>query len=260
LQRHYSDRDFGFTVVSGMGYFCVLRSIIKWFKHDSDAFTSEGVEALIDAEGFSGYGRWCRLLEIVAFKMDETDRCGVEYPIQKWCSLLKLKQKKLISFLEVTQNQLKTKVTRVDNQITIEIPNLLKKRDKYSNDLRKKGKLLTSREVEVEVEVEVDKEKSKPIVCLGKNPKQTAIGILEFLNSKRPEKRGYRPTDVNLGFIIARLKEGYVEQEFKSVIAMLFRKWKGTEMEQYFRPATLFNREKFNQYVGNLGAETKDDL
>lgn len=94
---------------------------------------------------------------------------------------------------------------------------------------------------------------NKPIVRLGKNPKQTAIRILEFLNSKRSEKRGFRPTDVNLGFIIARLKEGYVEQEFKSVIAIKWREWKGTKMEEYFRPLTLFNCEKFNQYVGNLG-------
>ena len=65
---------------------------MKWFKHDSDAFTSEGVEILIDEFGFAGYGRWNRLLEIVAFKMDETDRCWVEYPVSKWCSLLGLKQ------------------------------------------------------------------------------------------------------------------------------------------------------------------------
>ena len=134
---------------------------MKWFKHEADAFLSEGVDAIIDAEGFAGYGRWNRILEIVAFKMDETDRCHAEYSIQKWCRLLGLKQKKLISFLELTENQLKTKVVYSENIIRIEIPNLLKKRDNYSKNLQVTKKQLASKEVEVEVEVEVDKKKTK---------------------------------------------------------------------------------------------------
>ena len=122
---------------------------------------SEGTEALIAQEGFAGYGRWFRLLEIVAFKMDESDRCWVEYPAQKWCSLLGLKQKKLFSFLELTKNELKTKVVCYENKIRIEIPNLLKKRDKYTKDLQKKGKQLTPKKKIEEVDVEVDKDKTK---------------------------------------------------------------------------------------------------
>ena len=121
---------------------------------------SEGIDALIDAEGFAGYGRWNRILEIVAFKMDETGRCHAEYSIQKWCRLLGLKQKKLISFLELTENQLKTKVVYSENIIRIEIPNLLKKRDNYTKHLQATITATSSQEVEVdkEVEVEVDKE------------------------------------------------------------------------------------------------------
>jgi hypothetical protein len=97
---------------------------------------SEGVAALIEEQGFEGYGRWMRLLEIVALKMDKTDRCHVEYPIPVWCSLLKLKRNKLNLFLELIQNKLRTKVTKTEDVIRIEIPNLLKKRDEYS---RKSG-------------------------------------------------------------------------------------------------------------------------
>lgn len=134
---------------------------MKWFKHDSDCFMSEGVDALIEAEGFSGYGRWMRLLEIVAFKMDETNRCHAEYSIQKWCSFLGLKQKKLISFLELTENKLKTKVVCFENIIRIEIPNLLKKRDNYTKDLEVTSKRLPSIDIEVEKEVEVEKKKKR---------------------------------------------------------------------------------------------------
>jgi len=118
---------------------------MKWFKHDTDAFLSEGVDALIDQEGFAGYGRWNRLLEIVAFKMDETDRCHAEYSIQKWCRLLGLKQKKLTLFLELTENKLKTKVVCSENIIRIEIPNLLKKRDNYTKNLQVTDKSLVSK-------------------------------------------------------------------------------------------------------------------
>uniref|UniRef100_A0A6M3LPE1 Lin1244/Lin1753-like N-terminal domain-containing protein n=1 Tax=viral metagenome TaxID=1070528 RepID=A0A6M3LPE1_9ZZZZ len=105
---------------------------MKWFKHDTDCDESEGLSYLLSREGFAGYGRWFRLLEIIAAKMDGTDRCHAEYPVQKWCSLLGLKQKKLISFLELSENKLKTKVVCCDNIIKIEVPNLLKKRDEYS--------------------------------------------------------------------------------------------------------------------------------
>ena len=136
---------------------------MKWFKHDTDAFLSEGIDALIEAEGFAGYGRWMRLLEIVAFKMDESNRCHAEYSIKKWCSLLGLKQKKLTSFLKLTENQLKTKVVCFENIIKIEIPNLLKKRDNYTKHLQVTPKKQVSIDVEVDVDKEEDNRKSKEI-------------------------------------------------------------------------------------------------
>lgn len=95
---------------------------------------------MIDQEGFAGYGRWFRLLEIVAEKMDNSERCYAEYSPQKWGSLLGLKQKKLKTFLELTENKLKTKVFYSENIIKIEIPNLLKKRDSHHKVGEVRGK------------------------------------------------------------------------------------------------------------------------
>lgn len=103
--------------------------------------------------------------------MDGSDCCSVEYPVSKWCSLLGLKQKSLFSFLNLcedklkikvcvknkdeqnqeinkallkqseniiktlskqSENKVKTKPLSFQNIIKIEIPNLLKKRDEYS--------------------------------------------------------------------------------------------------------------------------------
>lgn len=81
--------------------------------------------------------------------------------------------------------------------------------------------------------------------------KPQAIKVLEFLNSKA--NRNYRPTEVNLSLIQARLKEGYTTQDCFSVIAKKCREWMGDDkMSEYLRPATLFNREKFNQYIGEI--------
>jgi len=105
---------------------------LKWFKHDTDCDRSEGLSYLLEEEGFAGYGRWFRLLEIVASKMDKSNKCSIEYPAKKWGILLGLKQKKLKTFLKHCENKLKTKVVCYDNIIRIEIPNLLNKRDEYS--------------------------------------------------------------------------------------------------------------------------------
>lgn len=130
---------------------------MRWFKHDCDARNSEGMDALFEFDGFAAQGRWYRLLEIIAEKMDYTDRCHVEYSISKWCSLLRLKQNKLSLFLEVTENKLKTKVVTSGNFIRIEIPNLLKKKDNHSKNLQVKNKLIPSQDIEIDI----DKDKEK---------------------------------------------------------------------------------------------------
>jgi len=80
--------------------------------------------------------------------------------------------------------------------------------------------------------------------------KPDAKEILAFLNEKAG--RAYRPTETNLRFIAARLKQGASVVDCKQVIAKKCREWKGSDMEQFLRPATLFNDTKFNQYVGEL--------
>ena len=50
-------------------------------------------------------------------------------------------------------------------------------------------------------------------------------------------------------FILARLKEGYTEEDLIQIIEIMTLKWKGdAKMEQYLRAETLFNREKCAQY------------
>lgn len=49
--------------------------------------------------------------------------------------------------------------------------------------------------------------------------------------------------------IRARFAEGYTIEDFYTVIDKKCEEWMGTKMEQYLRPSTLFNREKFEGYL-----------
>ena len=81
--------------------------------------------------------------------------------------------------------------------------------------------------------------------------KATAIRVIEFLNQKTG--KAYRPVPANLEKVMARLKDGATEQDCKSIIARKVRDWQTDDkMREYLRPATLFNREKFAQYQGQL--------
>lgn len=82
--------------------------------------------------------------------------------------------------------------------------------------------------------------------------REQARTLLAFLNERTG--RNYPPSDVNLDLIVARLKEGYSERQLRQVVAKKSREWLPDEkMAMYLRPATLFGRQKFAQYVGELG-------
>jgi hypothetical protein len=117
---------------------------MKWFKHDTDCYLSEGLNALLDKAGWEGYGRWFRLLEIVAAKMDNTEKCSATYPIKIWQQKLGFYHRKqfedwvkIVGTLNGDQRKIGGNLCRIfaessNNLMTISIPNLLKKRDEYS--------------------------------------------------------------------------------------------------------------------------------
>ncbi len=84
--------------------------------------------------------------------------------------------------------------------------------------------------------------------------RQQAEEVIAFLNEKTG--RRYRPTQVNLDFILARFKEGYTIEEVRAVVAMKVREWtQDDKMCKYLRPMTLFARANFNSYAGELEVE-----
>lgn len=82
---------------------------------------------------------------------------------------------------------------------------------------------------------------------------QEVLEILSFLNESAG--RNYRSVKANTELIEARLRDGATPEEIKNVIHAKCAEWQCNEkMWRFLRPATLFNRTKFAQYQGEIGA------
>ena len=69
--------------------------------------------------------------------------------------------------------------------------------------------------------------------------------VISYLNLKA--KKNFKvDTASHQKFIKARLKEGYVLEDFKKVVDIMVAKWEGTEYEQYLQPQTLFGNKMDN--------------
>lgn len=220
---------------------------MKWFKHETDAKSSEKMACLIAEFGFEGYGRYWRILEIIAERMDKTERCWVELPETKWLEYLAVRRPLFHRYLFVIGQLFNNKVITGCGKnplIRIEIPNLLKKRDNYTKDLQVTCKKLPEI-LPLEVEVEVDKEKETPKPPKGDFDCQEILKDLNLQTGKH-----FKLTPDTKKLISIRLKEGFTVENFKKVHSNMAAKWKGDEkMDQYLRPATLYCASKFQGYL-----------
>ena len=98
-------------------------------------------------------------------------------------------------------------------------------------------------------DIEEDKEKERE--------KETYISIVSYLNEKAGT--GYKATTAKTKSAInARLAEGFSVDDFKTVIDKKCAEWRGTDMEKYLRPETLFGT-KFEGYLNAKAGRTGTD-
>ena len=74
--------------------------------------------------------------------------------------------------------------------------------------------------------------------------------IIEYLNSKLNTKYQYTSNYI-MELVGARLEEGYVLQDFQTVIDKKYKEWNGTEFAKFLRPETLFG-SKFSTYLNQI--------
>ena len=88
------------------------------------------------------------------------------------------------------------------------------------------------------------------------NNKKYIVEILDYLNEKT--NSNYKATTkATTQKINARFKEGFSLEDFKTVIDKKTNEWKGTELEQYLRPDTLFGT-KFESYLNQTIIKKKE--
>lgn len=87
-----------------------------------------------------------------------------------------------------------------------------------------------------------------------------AIEVLDYLNLKANKK--FQPSDTNLSFIQARLREQKRDVSvLKSVIDNRCDEWlQDTKMHKFLRPATIFNCTRFAQYLGETKRRGVEDI
>lgn len=72
--------------------------------------------------------------------------------------------------------------------------------------------------------------------------------VISYLNFKAGKR--FKFTKANFGFINARIQEGFTLDDFRGVIDRKTNEWlHNPKQNQYLRPSTLFNSEKFDGYV-----------
>lgn len=78
--------------------------------------------------------------------------------------------------------------------------------------------------------------------------------IVDYLNEKAG--KSFKVTERTKTFIHARINEGYLLRDFQTVIERKVAEWKGTEMDQFLRPETLFGT-KFESYLNQKSTVSK---
>lgn len=78
-----------------------------------------------------------------------------------------------------------------------------------------------------------------------------AISVLTYLNEKADTSYSLKYPSSATQDIVNRKKEHDCSlQDFYNIIDKKVSQWKGTDFEIYLRPATLFSKKKFENYLG----------
>lgn len=82
-----------------------------------------------------------------------------------------------------------------------------------------------------------------------------ADAVIDYLNTVAGTK--YQKTPKNRSYINARIAEDHTPEDCRRVIDSRWATWRGTAMQEYMRPCTLFNSEKFEGYLSAAKTNVK---
>ena len=96
----------------------------------------------------------------------------------------------------------------------------------------------------------------KPKENLLENNNENINIVISYMNNKLGTK--YKHTSEYIRkYIKARLGEGFTPEDFYTVIDKKIHEWRGTKLEKFLRPETLFGT-KFQEYLNQIGGRDED--
>jgi uncharacterized phage protein (TIGR02220 family) len=98
---------------------------------------------------------------------------------------------------------------------------------------------------------------SKESILSSDRPVYEYREIIDYLNRKAGTQYKYSSADTKK-HIQARYEQGFTTEDFFSVIDKKVAEWRGTDMEKYLRPSTLFGT-KFEGYLNQKTGKKKPD-
>lgn len=93
---------------------------------------------------------------------------------------------------------------------------------------------------------EKPKEQKKTVEPVKKKEPPPYQEIIDYLNEKAGKR--FKVNDKTKAHINARVNDGYTLADFRAVIEKKVAEWRGTEMDKFLRPETLFGT-KFESYL-----------
>ena len=235
-----------------------------YFSHDSNARNDERILMLRAEHGWEGYGIFWALIEMM-FENSETSLShnkikgiAVSYNID-------------ITLLQSVINTCLTEELFTSDGDSFWSESLRKRKGKYhefktkKSEAGKKGmakRWASDNSVITEIyqgDNSVITKDNKGKESKVKESIYSAEEIINYLNLK--SGTNYKPNSTKTKNLIeARHKESFTLEDFKKVIDIKVNEWKGTDMQKYLRPETLFGT-KFESYLNQSlnGKKVKQD-
>lgn len=118
-------------------------------------------------------------------------------------------------------------------------------------------KCYTDIDIDTDIDTDIDKKHCRERQCSSDEvaPYKAVIERLNQLTGSHFREN----TQSTRRLIKARLAEGFTVADLITVVEKMAAAWKGTEMEQYLRPSTLFNASKFEGYLNRKEVQTVDE-
>ena len=133
----------------------------------------------------------------------------------------------------------------------------IKSNNKFSVVTVEKWAIYQCKEEIADIKTDKKQTSNKQQMDTNKNVKNDKNNIYSRVITRLNSVTGksYKPTTKKtIACIDARLKEGFIEDDFYKVIEIKTKEWSGTNMEIYLRPETLFGAK----FEGYLNQEPKD--